>query len=96
MEEQEKFIDAKLAELRANPKHSALPVTSAVIFERKANLERLANPIMNKPKPAPAPKKEEPPADKPAAEKAEAQKPADQTAPPPADAPSSEPKMELD
>ncbi len=65
--EHEAFLDNGLAAQRALPKHQAMAITAAAILDHKGSLERSCNPIVNKPKPLPEVKKEQPPADVPPA-----------------------------
>ncbi len=60
--EHEAFLDNGLAAQRKQAKHQPLAITPSAIIDRKGTLERACNPIVNKPKPLPEVKKEQPPA----------------------------------
>eukprot|EP01118_Nematostelium_gracile_P012634 TRINITY_DN4644_c0_g2_i2.p1 TRINITY_DN4644_c0_g2~~TRINITY_DN4644_c0_g2_i2.p1 ORF type:complete len:812 (-),score=307.07 TRINITY_DN4644_c0_g2_i2:23-2458(-) len=56
------WLDTEAAKQEKLPKHSDAVLTVSEMNKKKTDLEKLANPILNKPKPKPAPepKKEEP------------------------------------
>lgn len=71
----ESWLNQNLAKQEALPKHTDPIITCADLLKKKADLEKLANPILNKPKPKP---KEEPkpaPEAKPSAEAKPAEEP---------------------
>lgn len=74
----ESWLNQNLAKQEALPKHADPIITCADLLKKKADLEKLANPILNKPKPKP---KEEP-------------KPAPETKPAPEAKPTEEPKTD--
>eukprot|EP00760_Papus_ankaliazontas_P007388 PhM_4_TR13338/c0_g1_i1/m.17554/K09489/HSPA4; heat shock 70kDa protein 4 len=75
-EEATAWLKSAQEEYASKPKHNEPALTAALLSGRLADVERIVNPILNKPKPKPAPKPEEkkPEADEKKAEEKPAEK----------------------